>query len=176
MSTAPRFSRVLRGMRGANARTKYLNYLQGLAEQGEGIGTKGNRPDSIKLYLDPFALPLGTAVKIQSSALVPSWNLFSNLSEVSSRVSSTLGTNTPIKMSTYRPARVVRRQQSSTTGTAATSKLTGLKYLKYNTESASIPFGKKGSTDTMVDAFNEIVVQANGTSTNLKFTLVEEKV
>lgn len=163
-------------MRGAAARTKYLNYLQGLAEQGEGIGTKGNRPESVKLYLDPFALPLGTTVKVQASALVPSWNLFKSLSEVNSRVSETLGTNTPVKLSTYRPARAVRRQQSSTTGTAATSKLTGLKYLKYNTESGSIPFGKKGATDTMVDAFNEIVVQAKGSSTNLKFTLVEEKV
>ncbi|MBN8559950.1 MAG: hypothetical protein J0L70_05465 [Leptolyngbya sp. UWPOB_LEPTO1] len=176
MSTAPRFSLVLRGMRGANARTKYLNYLQGLAEQGEGIGTKGNRPDSIKLYLDPFALPLGTSIVVQSSALVPSWNLFSSLSEVSTRVTATLGSDTPIKLNTYRPARIVRRQQSSTTGVAATSKLTGLKYLKYNTESASIPFGKAGSTDTMVDAFNEIATQAKGSSTNLKFTLVEEKV
>lgn len=176
MPTAPRFSQVLRGMRGANARTKYLNYLQGLADQGEGIGTKGNRPGSEKLYLDPFSLPLGTAVKVQSSALTPAWNLFKSLTEVSSRVTDTLGTNTPIKLSTYRPARIIRRQISSTTGTAATSKLTGLKYLKYNTESSSIPFGRKGATDTMVDAFNDIATQAKGTSTNLKFSLVEEQV
>lgn len=167
---------VLRGMRGAAARTKYLNYLQGLAEQGEGIGTKGNRPESIRLYLDPFGLPLGTAVKVQASALEPSWNLFRNLSEANTRVSATLGTNTPVRLGTYKPARVVRRQQSSTTGVAATSKLTGLRYLKYNTESGSIPFGKKGATDTMVTAFNDIVTQARGTSTNLKFTLIEEKV
>ncbi|MGG6266302.1 hypothetical protein ACQ4M3_08860 [Leptolyngbya sp. AN03gr2] len=176
MSTAPRFSLVLRGLRGQTARDRYLQFLQGLATQGEGIGTKGNRPAQIKLYLDPFGLPLGTTVKIQASALQPSWNLFSGLSQANSRVTPTLGTNTPIKMSSYRPARVVRRQQSSQTGVAATSKLTGLKYLKYNTESASIPFGRKDGTDTMVDAFNEIVVQAKGSSTNLSFSLIEEKV
>lgn len=167
---------VLRGMRGATARTRYLNYLQGLAEQGEGIGTKGNRPPSQVLYLDPFALPLGTAVKVRASALEPSWNLFRSSAEVTGRVTPTLGTNTPVRLSTYRPARVIRRQITGTTGTAATSKLTGLRYLKYNSSSASIPFGKKGTTDTMVDAFNEIVTSLGGNSGNISFSLLEEKV
>lgn len=174
--TARRFSAVLRGYRGQTARDKYLQHLQGLATQGDGIGTKGNRPDSVRLYLDPFSLPLGTTIKIQSSALVPSWNLFKGLNEANTRVKEALGSDTPLKLFTYKPARIIRRQQTSQTGTAKTSKLTGLKYLKYNTESASIPFGKKGATDTMATAFNDIATQAKGSSTNLKFSLIEEKV
>lgn len=177
MGTAPRFSRVLRGQRGTVARKKYLDYLEGLLTEDNNIGTRGNRPDSIKLYLDAFGLPLGTTVKIQASALVPSWNLFKGLSQANSRAKEAVGNgNTPIKLSTYRPARVVRREQTSRTGTEKKSKLTGLPYLKYSTNSNSIPFGRKDATDTVAEAFTDIVNQAKGSSTNLKFSLIEEKV
>lgn len=171
-----RFSAVLRGYRGQAARDKFIQHIQGLSTQGDNIGTKGNRPPSIKLYLLPFGLPLGTTLLVQASALSPSWDLFKNGSEVSSRVKTTPGTDTSIKLSRYAPPRVIRRQQSSTTGTAKTSKLTGLKYLHYNTESASIPFGKKTGDVGVVEVFQDIVTQNKGSSTNITYSLVEERV
>lgn len=171
-----RFSAILRGFRGQAARDKYLQHLQGLSTQGENIGTRGNRPPQIKLYLLPFGLPLGSALLVEASALVPSWDLFKNGSEVASRVKSTTGTDTSIRLGRYYPPRVIRRQQQSTTGTAATSKLTGLKYLKYNTETNSIPFGKKTGDLGVIDAFQDIVEQNKGSSTNLTYSLLEEQV
>lgn len=174
--TRQRFSAVLRGYRGQAARDKFIQHLQGLGTQGDRIGTKGNRPPQIKLYVLPFGLPLGTTLLVQASALVPSWDLFKGGSEVSSRVKTTPGTDTSIKLNRYYPPRVIRRQQSSATGTAATSKLTGLKYLKYNTETASIPFGKKTGDTSVVEVFQEIVNQNKGSSTNLTYSLLEEEV
>lgn len=171
-----RFSAVLRGYRGQAARDKFIQHLQGLSSQGDNIGTKGNRPPQIKLYILPFGLPLGTTLLVQVSALVPSWDLFKSGSEVSSRVKATLGTDTSIKLSRYVAPRAVRRQQSSSTGTAATSKLTGLKYLKYNTDTNSIPFGKKTGDLGVVNAFQDIVNQNKGSSTNLTYSLIDEEV
>lgn len=170
-----RFSNIIRGYRGEAAKTKYLDHLRGVG-QGENIGTRGNRPDTVALYLTPFGLPLGTELVVQASALQPSYNLFSSVSALTSRIKNAPGTDTPIKLRSYSAPRVVRRQLSSATGTVKTSKLTGLKYLGYNTESASVPFGKKTGDTAVLAAYTEIVTQAKGTSTNLKFSLVEERV
>lgn len=172
----PRFYQVLRGARGEAAKAKFLDHLRGLG-QGENIGTKGNRPPSIALYLTPFDLPLGANLLVKASALVPSHDMFKNGSEYSSRVKTVLGgTETSIKLRSYAAPRIVRRQLSSTTGTAKTSKLTGLKYLHYNTQSASVPFGKKTGDTSLISVFEDIVTQAKGSATNLTFTLLEEHV
>lgn len=174
-----RYSRVLRGHRGAAAREKLLQYLGGLATQGEGIGTRGNRPALVPLYVEPFAIPLGDNVLVTASALEPAYNAFQGLSAFSSRVNTTAeisSTETTIKMSSYSPPRVVRRSQTGTTGTRAVSKRTGLPYLKYNVESLSVPFGQGTSeTETVLQAFTAIVAQARGQATNLKFSLIDER-
>jgi hypothetical protein len=168
---------VLRGMRGEDAKTKYLDRLRGLG-QGENIGTKGNRPDSIPLYITPFAIPLGANTFIKVSALQPSWDLFKGFSEVAGRVqtqSEMTATEIPIKLSRYKAARVVRRSTTGNTGTKTTSKLTGMKYLKYNTDSKSVPFGKKTGDTSVGSAYNQIVTQAsNGQPTSVRFSLIEE--
>ncbi|PSB16051.1 hypothetical protein C7B65_22770 [Phormidesmis priestleyi ULC007] len=172
-----RFSAVLRGYRGQAARDKFIQHLQGLGTQGDNIGTKGNRPPSIDLYIEPFALPLGTNTLVKVSALRPSWDLLKGGSEVSSRVKTVLsGSEVSIKLSRYSAARVVRRQTTGTTGTAKTSKLTGLKYLHYNTETASVPFGKKTGDLGAFAVFQEISTQNEGSSTNLKYTFIDENV
>lgn len=175
--TSRRFSLVLRGLRGTAARTKYLQHLEGLANDQDGIGTRGNRPASVDLYIVPFALPLGSTVLIEASALSPAWNIFKNFSEVSSRVKTELTDGqTSVKLRTYAPPRVIRRQVTDTAGRVETSKLTGLKYLKYNTQTNSIPFGKKTGDTAPFDVFEEIVQQAQGSATNLRFSFVEERV
>lgn len=168
---------VLRGLRGTAARDKYLQHLQGLAQDDSGIGTKGNRPASVELYITPFALPLGSTVLIEASALQPAWDLFKGLSEVSSRVKTVLAeSETSVNLRSYAPPRVIRRQTNNTAGTVTTSKLTGLKYLKYNTQTNSIPFGKKTGDTSPYDVFEDIAQQARGSNTNLRFTFVEERV
>lgn len=170
-----RFSAVLRGYRGQAARDKFIQHIQGLSTQGDNIGTKGNRPPQIALYITPFGLPLGATTVVHVSALQPSWDLFKGGSEVSSRVETVVsGSDVSIKLSRYSAARVVRRQTTGSTGTAKTSKLTGLKYLHYNTETSSIPFGKKTGDLGAFAVFQEISTQNEGSSTNLKYSFIDE--
>jgi hypothetical protein len=157
-----RFMNVLRGYRGEAAKTKYLDRLRGLG-QGENVGTKGSRPASKALYVQPFGQDLGTTLYLKCSALDPSWTALKGYSEISSRTKETIaGTDSGIKIKGFKPARIVRRTKDAT-GTVATSKLTGLKYMKYNQPSVSAPIGRKSATDTIGEAFQDVFTQIPGT-------------
>lgn len=148
-----RFSLVLTGARGEVAKTKYLDRLRGMG-QGENIGTKGNRPNQIPLYIEPFGSGLPSTVKFRVSALAPSWE---NLkAAIGTHTDPTLNAaDDAIKVGGFTAARAVRRT-IDTTGTATPSKLTGLKYLKYNVTSCSAPFGRKNATEKEAEAQAEI--------------------
>lgn len=172
-----RFQNVLRGYRGVAARDRYLRHLQGLADQGAGIGTKGGRPNSTELYITPFALPLGSNTYIKVSALDPSITLFAGNTEWTSRrklAPQLVDGEVGIKLKNYKAPRIVRRTKD-VSGTAATSKLTGLKYLKYNTNSASVPFGK-GTADTGKGPFTVFteIKGGFGVVSNVSFTFIDE--
>jgi hypothetical protein len=159
---ARRFHNVLRGYRGEAAKTKFLDHLRGIG-QGENIGTKGSRPPSKKLYVQPFGQNLGATLYLQVSALVPSYDALSGYGEVTGRVKATLdAAETSVKIQGFTAARVVRRQKDGS-GTVSTSKLTGLKYLKYNAPSVSVPVGRKSATDTQGEMIDDIRIQIPGT-------------
>jgi hypothetical protein len=159
---ARRFHNVLRGYRGDLAKAKFLDHLKGLG-QGEKIGTKGPRPPSKKLYVQPFGLNLGENFYLEVSALQPSFDALSGYAEITTRVKTTLGgTETSGKMKDFVAARVVRRQKDGS-GTATTSKLTGLRYLKYNAPSVSVPVGRKSATDTQGEMIDDIKITIPGT-------------
>lgn len=144
-----RFSLVLTGARGTIAKDKYLERLKGMG-QGEGIGTKGNRPNSKKLYVQPFGQDFPADMYIRVSALEPAWVALS--ATVAANTKETIATSaTALKLSGFKAARLIRRTKDSS-GTASTSKLTGLKYLKYNSTSLSVPFGRKNATESEGEA------------------------
>jgi hypothetical protein len=162
-----RFSQVLRGARGAAAKQRYLDKLEGLG-QGENIGTKGPRPASIKIYLEPFQINFPSALLMEFSALQPSWNALKGYAGVASRAKDVLsGTDLAIPNGKAKAARIVRRTKDAT-GAVTTSKLTGLKYLKYNTTSISAPIGQKNDTDSFAAAKSEITNQI-GTGYSISF-------
>lgn len=166
-----RFMNVLRGYRGDTAKQKFLDHLKGLG-QGENVGTKGSRPASKTLYIQPFSQNLGPNLYLKVSALDPSWAAMKTYSEISTRTKETIAaTDNSIKITGVKAARIVRRTKDAT-GAAATSKLTGLKYLKYNTVSVSVPFGRKNATDTEGGAFQDIFGQIPGT---YAVSLIQEK-
>jgi hypothetical protein len=153
---------VLRGYRGETAKTKFLDHLKGIG-QGDNVGTKGSRDDSKKLYVQAFGQNLGANLYLQVSALVKSYDALDDYSEVVARVKTTLAqTDTSVKIKGFSAARVVRRTKDKT-GTAKTSKLTGLRYLHYNQPSVSAPIGRKNATDTLGEAFDDIRIQIPGT-------------
>jgi hypothetical protein len=155
---ARRFHNVLRGYRGEAAKAKFLDHLKGLG-QGENIGTKGPRPASKILYIQPFGQDLGANLYLQVSALEPSYTALAAYSEVSSRVKIIIGsTETSVRIAGITAARVVRRQKDAT-GTVTPSKLTGLKYMKYKTPSVSAPVGRKSPTDKEGEMIDDIRAQ-----------------
>jgi hypothetical protein len=54
-----------------------------------------------------------------------------------------------------------------------TSKLTGLKYLRYNQPSISTPIGRKAPTDTQGNAFDDIRIQIPG---SFSVSFIDERI
>jgi hypothetical protein len=168
-----RFMNVLRGYRGEAAKNKYLDRLRGLG-QGENVGGRGGRPASKALYVRPFGQNMGSNMYLKCSALSTSFTALNAYSEVAGRYKETIsGDDIGVKIKGFTPARVVRRTKDAT-GTPETSKLTGLRYLKYTATSVSAPFGRKGTTaETMGAAFQDIYAQIPGT---FSVSLIEERI
>lgn len=176
---ATRFQNVLRGARGAAARDKYLAYLTGVATRPNKIGTKGNRPPSVKLYIQPFSVDLGDAVFVEASALQTATSAMQGNAAVASHVklaaAVTGATNKKLKLSSFTSARLIRKTQSSAQGVAKKSDLTGLDYLRYASTSLSIPFGRKSATEVQSEAFAEMVTALGGQTALVRFSLKEER-
>lgn len=151
----PKFYKVLRGERGAEAKATYLAYLNRLSptlEQSK-IGQGTARPASQKLYLRPFNLDLPATIVIVASASVPAWETVRGITAVNTRVKATIpNTQQSLKLKGVKPARVFYRTLTDASGTAETSHLTGLRYLKYNHKTISFPFGKATDTETYAEA------------------------
>jgi hypothetical protein len=137
----PRNYWVLRGLRGATAKQKLLDYYAGLAEIEDSVGQGGARPATKTVYLDPFAIPLATDHVMRDTCSVDAWSALNGLGSTASHVTEDAGANTPVDVKSYKAPRIVRITLDAT-GARAVSKLTGLPYLKYDNTSLSIPFGK----------------------------------
>lgn len=170
----PRNYWVLRGARGAAARQKYLDYLAGLVDTGQPDGTVSeNRPPRISLYLSPFAIPLAIDTVETESAESLAWAAMSGVAAVNTRVTDAIGTDTPVKIKSYRAPRVVRVEIDKT-GTVARSKFTGLPYTKYDHTSRSVPFGKKTGDTTIESAYAEIQAAIDNGDT-IRTRLIDER-
>lgn len=157
----PRNYWVLRGLRGAAARQRYLDYLAGVAEMDDNIGQGPARPARTILYLDPFSVPLATDNIMRDSALGPAWDALQGFAGVSTRVAETPGAATPVNLRSYKAPRISRITLDAT-GARAVSRVTGLPYLKYDNESQSIPFGSGTVGDTIQAAYAEIATAMGG--------------
>lgn len=152
----PKFYRVLRGERGTAAKAKYLQRLTDLDPLQDGLGTKGNRPASKILYVDPFNVDLGNELLLQTSALSTSYTALS-AAIGATRVKDTLAASIiGLKAKSIKAARVSASTGVSQSGTVKTSKLTGLKYLSSGGSAKSCPFGKSTATEDQTEAFKAI--------------------
>lgn len=167
-----RFQNILRGYRGAAAKQKLLDHYEGIG-QGTGVGTGTKKPPSTKLYLEPFGADFPTGLFLAASASTPAWTALGAIAAIAARVDNDVAaTATALKIRGFKAARVVRRAKTDTTGTASTSKLTGLRYLKYNNPSVSVPFGRDNATDTFLQAKTAI---AAGIGTQFAVTFIDEE-
>lgn len=168
---ARRFQNILRGYRGAAAKQKLLDHYEGVG-QGTGVGGGQKKAPSTKLYLEPFGADFPTGLFLQASASTPAWTALKAVAAIASRTDDTIAaTATALKIKGFKAARVVRRSKADQTGTAATSKLTGLRYLKYNNPSISVPIGRDNATDTFLQAKTAIT---NAIGAAFSVTFVDE--
>jgi hypothetical protein len=170
---ARRFQNILRGYRGTAAKQKLLDHYEGIG-QGQGVGTGDKRPPSTKLYVVPFGADFPTGLFAQVSATTPAWTALGAIAAISARTEETIaGTATALKMKGFKAARVVRRSKADQTPQATVSKLTGLRYLKYNNPSISVPFGRDNATDTYLEARSAILT---GIGNQFAVTFVDEDI
>jgi hypothetical protein len=188
------YTRVLQGARKDEARTKYLAFLAGRATRPDRIGTRGKRPPSIRLAVEPFGLSLPGTVDQLCSASKTAVVAFQGLTSVSTRVKQVIatgviagislpitGTSTDVvKDARVTVARFIRKVYASDTAVAKTSEITGLRYGYKSSTSLSMPFGKRGpsgdpptpSSDSQSDAFAAISAQVLGAAANPELTAV----
>jgi hypothetical protein len=170
----PKFYRILRGQRGAAAKTKFLNHLEGL-DTVSAIGTRGNRPDSTELLIIPFGIKLGSDVLLEQSALVPSWTALKSAIGTHAKETPPAST-TQVKLRGARAARISATSGITATATVKTSKLTGLKYADYGGKSISAPFGKTSYTSNEVEQDVFEVIKVSLGAAYKRVHLIQEKI
>ena len=181
------YSRVLQGARKPEARTKYLAFLEGISTRPDRIGTRGKRPPSIALAIEPFGLSLPATVLQLASASRTAVTAFQALPSVIARVKHVRATGTTagitltitgesvdvVKDARIAPARVIRKVYATETATAKTSETTGLRYGYRRSTSLSLPFGSAAAdTDTLADAFALISAEVKSAAANPELTAV----
>lgn len=168
----PRNFWVLRGLRGATARQRLLDYYAGQLEVDDNVGQGTARAASQVLYLEPFSVPLATAHVMRESALLPAWQTLSVIAPTQSHVTATLGANTAVDLRSYKAPRITRITLDAT-GARQVSRITGLPYLKYDNTSMSIPFGRATAGDTIAEVASDLI--AAYTSGTHKARLIPER-
>lgn len=138
--------------------TTYKAYLDNpeIAKQDNPVT---NRPKTQPLFLLPFIYDLPSNFFYQASASEPVISQY--LSDVNTggtraRETLTVGTQFPLQIAKFQPARIFIRTGRRSEGTRTISKTSGLPYKYYGGRSVSIPFGKANNTETLTEAFETI--------------------
>jgi hypothetical protein len=142
---------ILRGRRGAAAKTRLLQYLQGdvVVNYPE---RRGNRPDSQQVWVRPFGLPLVAGALLAqevNSQSFPAVTGFMGATVVSIAPAANLrviapGLNAP---------RVLISTGRNAIGTDKVSQRTGLTYKDYGGDAVSVPFGEGPNLESEAAAF-----------------------
>lgn len=140
---ARRFSRIKNGQVYNDALTRYKTWLnESTTRRNAGVGTGQARPPSLIKAVRPFGYPTDTGETIEIRISQPASTIASTA--IASRVLEP-DTDT-IAVRGFKPAKAILFVGNGN-GVAETSEITGLKYLKYNGTSYTIPFGQ-GATAT----------------------------
>lgn len=181
------YSLVLIGARKDAARQKYLQFLAGAADRESKIGTRGRRPASVEMGIEPFGMTLPTGVLAKASASVDALTAFAGNASVTARVRILPGTTRTgytaaaagtefLKIGGLSPARVIRRVYTQATATPKKSDITGLTYGYRRSTSLSAPIGRENGTDTLTDALVELKADIETNDGQTQVFLKDEEV
>lgn len=164
---------------GETALSNAVTYYKNPANRGKPVGTTStNRPATVEAYLKPFVYDasknLFLKVRVNSAARTTyAQPLGGHLSLTVPATGINVG-----KITGARPAKIVI-VNSSKTGTYVSAKATKTNYLKYTTETISLPFGRGASdTESMQEAFTAIknALPAASAESNRRVYLQPEKI
>ena len=144
----------------------YVNYLSNLDEQQPNVGNGTPKPPQTELYVQPFAVDLGTNQYLKVSGTEDRWNTWgSQFANYTKETLNAGGGETFLKLRNIRPARMVIKTGISSAKTVVTAKTTKRKYVSYGGTSGSIPFGKN-ATETELEAFQALKTAVQATAFN----------
>jgi hypothetical protein len=69
--SSQRYRRILESAKYFSAVDNYIKYITDSTKRGQRVGNGKPRQPSIKLYVDPFGVPLATAQRVMVSAAEP---------------------------------------------------------------------------------------------------------
>jgi hypothetical protein len=173
-----KYKRILSAAKYYSAIDNYIKYITDATKRGQRVGNGTARDASMKAYVEPFGIDLpGTNTFAETKVTVPTWELYKALTAVSNRTKVVkIDTDFAVELKQYRPAAVMIVIGRSPKGTPDTSKVTGMKYLKYGGRSRTLPFGR-GPTEaeTEQEAFLSISSAIRNASANTTMSLRKEK-
>lgn len=173
-----RYSRILGAAKYYSAIDNYIKYITDASKRGQNVGQGKKRPESTKLYIDPFDVKMAAGQRAVASGALPTWNQYKSIAAVSNRVTDQAPADTDLIITPegWKAARISIKTGISDNGIVKTSKVTGLKYLSYGGTSSSLPFGRNDETETETAAFNTLVAAIEPTlSGNFDITYIPEK-
>lgn len=178
-----RFSDIRRGAELKYAFDNWVNYMTDYENRPSNIGQGTPRGEQKDVYLTPFGEDVAADELAKASVTVahlevlrPHIAAVTAASLVEPDSDGNLGGKKATDIIGFRPARVVWFRNQNKVSTVATSKVTKLRYLKYEGDRYSCPFGKGTANDDQQDAFKALKarLRAQTFATN-RVSLVREK-
>ena len=167
-----RYSRIQQASRLAAESAAYIEWLSGKGNRQPNIGTKGAKPATTIVYIEPFNEALATTQLVKQSANSSALSTYE--AALTGHVNLTLPAgDSALKLRGYRAPRVNIVTPGGAESTK-TSHITGAKYVSKGNKSVSIPFGKSATTDTEISVFSSI--SGNAAFTGKKVYLIPEKI
>ena len=174
-----RYSDIRRGAQLNAALQAYVNYLSTPRVPNVGGGTA--RGPQTTLYLTPFGQDLDANTRVSAKANTDSYGALQTyvVTGNGAEAVTTLGTDTLVELKKFRAARIVWFRNTARTVQVATSNVTNQRYLKYNGDRDSCPFGRATETDDQMDVFNAMkadILAQNNTLLINRVSLTREKI
>lgn len=152
-----RDSRIKQAPRLAEAFQRLQTYEATPRERN--VGSQGPRPPRTTVFVTPYGLDLDTTERAKATVAdtdLPILSPLINAAGTQAQIDPALGSNSLVPLQGFRSAKVKWFRNASVSSTPVTSQRTGLKYLKYNGDTFTCPFGRSVAADNMYDAFNQL--------------------
>lgn len=156
---ARRYSDIKRAAQLQAGLTAYIAYLQNSANRPSGVGTKGPRGLNKTVFVAPFTTQVAATELCAAKVRQDAFNMISPSilgGSTKANVAETLGANTLVSFPRFRASRVVLFHNAARVAAAEPSKVTGIRYLKYEGDHFSCPMGATADTDDEMEAFLDV--------------------